>query len=95
MWWSLKKIHHSAVEYLNDEIWPEDPLKSMVISILLNTGMVELNGKTIFQIKILNKMNFFLVTSCKPVLWTDSISKFFLLYLTVHFENVQWYDAKF
>ena len=39
--WSLKKIHCSVFEYLNDKVWFPGPLKSMVIFILLNIGMAK------------------------------------------------------
>ena len=39
--WSLKKIHHSIFEYLNDESWLSGALKSMVTSILLKIWMVK------------------------------------------------------
>ena len=35
-----KNIHHSTFEYFNDKCWLSDPLKSMVIFILLKMGMV-------------------------------------------------------
>ena len=41
-WSSLKKIHCSIFEYLNNKVGPSCPLKSMVISILLKIGMVKL-----------------------------------------------------
>ena len=70
------KIHHSIFEYLNNKVGPSCPLKSIVISILLKIGMVKLleNLHTvlivknyIFQIKLLNRTNFFLFIICKIV----------------------------
>ena len=63
-------IYHSVFEYLNDKVRLLSPLKSMVISILLNIGMVKflqilhsvlIVQRVIFQIKIFNKINFFLI----------------------------------
>ena len=68
--WSLKKIHHSIFEYLNNKVWSPCPLKSMVISILLNIGTVIffktlhpvlITKMIIFQIRLLNETNFFLI----------------------------------
>ena len=55
-------------EYFNDRSWLSGPLKSMVISILLKIGTVKILKnlhivlivkKQIFQIKLLNHINFF------------------------------------
>ena len=73
-WWHLKKIHYSILEYLNNKVGlhahASCPLKSVVISTLLKIGMVKLLKnfhialivkKQIFQTKILNGINFFLI----------------------------------
>ena len=41
IWQSLKKILHSICEYFNDKSWLSGQLKSMVISVLLKSGMVK------------------------------------------------------
>ena len=67
--------------------WPPGPLKSMVISILLNIGMMKfltlhpilITKIVIFQIKILNEINFFLIVS----------------YVLLQFETVLFIPLKF
>ena len=69
-WWSLKKDSLLRFWVIEWRSWPLCPLKSMVISIFLNIGMVKflkilhtvfIVSKQIIQIKILNEINFFLI----------------------------------
>ena len=66
-------------KYFNEKSWLSDPLKSIVISILLKIGIVKflknlhiglIAKKQIFQIKIINKVIIYILIQYKVLIYS-------------------------